>query len=123
MISGLPNEETILSEIGREAVIWAVANEDKKAIVLVPDKDAPSPVIWTFLKEEDAEHFAYVLNEKVPQFKNTHLIAMSAPFGVVYDYPKKVQTPVALLTPEKAFEFFKEFGDLLGRYYDIDIDE
>ncbi len=37
LIKDLPSAQTILSELGDEAQIWMVANEDKKAVVFVPD--------------------------------------------------------------------------------------
>lgn len=119
MIEGLPSAQTILSELGEDATIWMVANEDKKTILSVPDKDNPKGVLWMFLSEKDCEHFAYILTKLNPQFKDVHLAPKSTTVGVILEYAVEMQHQTALIPPNKAEEFFKEYEEFLPHYYGI----
>jgi hypothetical protein len=116
VIEGLPNLETIRSELGDDATVWTVADETNEAILIVPDKSGEH-IIWIFLKESDAEHLAYILKQINPQFKNVHLAAKAATVGIILDYSRDEQQPVALITPAKALDFFEEYEEFLSHYY------
>ena len=120
MISGLPSEQTVLSELGKDAVIWLVLNEDKKTAIFVPDRDTDKGVIWMFLGEKDCEQFAHILTQIHPQFKGVNLVAREGILGIVYDYAKENGRQAALITPEAALTLFKEYEDFLPRYYGVE---
>ncbi len=70
-----------------------------------------------FLKREDCEHFALILMQLVPQFTQAHLVAKEGTIGVVLEYAQDEQREVALITPNKALEFFREYEEFLPHYY------
>jgi len=122
MISGLPSEQTILSELGRDADIWLILNEDKKTAIFVPDKDTVKGVIWMFLGQKDCEHFAHMLTQMHPQFKGVNLVAREGKLGIVYDYAREKGRQAALITPEAALTLFREYEEFLPHYYGIESD-
>jgi hypothetical protein len=122
MISGLPDEQTVLSELGKDADIWLVLNQDEKTAIFVPDRDTDKGVIWMFLGEKDGEQFAHILTQVHPQFKGVDLVASKGKLGVVYDYAREQDRTAALITPEAALTLFNEYEDSLPRYYGLDVE-
>jgi hypothetical protein len=117
MIQGLPSAETILSELPDDTKIWLVQPVDRDSIVIVPDAYVGEPVLWMFLKREDAEHFAFLLTKIAPAFANTELTVKDWLLHFVIERAIEDKQVAALITPEKSMQFFKEFEEFLPNYY------
>jgi hypothetical protein len=121
MIKGLVSADTIFNELPEDTHVWVVYSPVEEAVVIVPDKTSDKGILWLFLKEEDAEHMAVLLMDRIPVLKDGALIAQKRHVRTLLGecFEAEPKQPVALVGPTKALEFFNRYKDLLPSYYKV----
>lgn len=118
MIKDLISADIVATDLPEDTRIWVVHPiDDPGSVVLVPDARDRKGVLWMFLKQEDAEHFAFLLSQLAPAFKDGDLTIKDLLLHDVIKHAIQDQQPIALVPPNKAMEFFKEYEELLPNYY------
>jgi hypothetical protein len=117
MIKGLLSAEVVARELPDDARVLIVNKKGTEATVAIPDKISGQGVVLVFMKQEDAEHYARLLQAETPAFKDTEFDISSVPLHDVINRAIEDQQMIGVVTPNSAMEFFKEYKDLLASYY------
>lgn len=117
MLKGLLSAETVARELPEDARVYMVYAKNTDSTIVVPDTISQQGVAFAFLKQEDAEHFARLLQSESPAFNDTEFDIFSVVLTEVINRAVEDQRMIGIIPPNSAREFFKEYENLFRDYY------
>lgn len=117
MLKGLLSAETVARELPEDARVYMIFAKDTDSTIILPDTISQQGVAFAFMKQEDAEHFARLLQSEAPTFKDTEFDIFSVVLTEVINRAVEEQQMIGVVPPNSAREFFKESEDLFTEYY------
>lgn len=105
-----------INQMQSDDPVWVVADEQTNRAIAIEQSEVGKFIVATFLKEEDARHFARIHKQIEPhRFFATKVLQIRPLFTAVTANGENV----GLLGPNEAREFFKEnHPDLERDYYE-----
>ncbi|HKQ04142.1 MAG TPA: hypothetical protein VJ464_03350 [Blastocatellia bacterium] len=116
-LGDLITADTALNELPDDTTIWIVYSEERNQLVIVPDQKYKTGTLWLFLKRQDAEHMAYLLMNHIPIMNGITLTVQERNLKETIDLFSADQQWMAIISPNKALEFFSRFKEYMAHYY------